>query len=73
MHTTLLHQDGDRSVAVYYYRCDVTDPSNDGDCNVDISCVDRGGCRALWNATISHIDALPPALALLGAAVNADH
>ncbi|MFY1673986.1 hypothetical protein ACN27G_29205 [Plantactinospora sp. WMMB334] len=70
VHTTFRHGDDDRVILVYCYPGDLAEPSDDGDCHVEIVCFDQGGDRDLWQTTIRHVDALPLALALLRATVG---
>jgi hypothetical protein len=70
VHTTFRHDDGVRAILVYCHPDDVTEPSHDGDFHLEVICFDQGGHRDLWQATISHLDALPLALTLLHTAVG---
>jgi predicted RNA binding protein YcfA (HicA-like mRNA interferase family) len=70
VHTTFRHGDGDRVVLVHCHPGDLAEPSDDGDCRLEIVCLDQGGHRDLWQSTISHLDELPLALTLLRAAAG---
>ena len=70
MHTTFRHGDGDRVILVHCHPDDLAKPGDDGDCHLEVVCLDQGGHRDLWQSTISHLDALPLALTLLRAAVG---
>jgi hypothetical protein len=70
VHTTFQRDGGDRVVGVYCRPDDFAEPSGDGDCDLEVVCVDQGGYRDLWQATFRHLDAVPLALAVLRAGVD---
>jgi hypothetical protein len=73
VHTTFRHDDGDRAILVYCHPDDLSGLSDDGYCDLEVVCFDQGGHRDLWQATVSHLGALPLALTLLRAAVGHHH
>jgi hypothetical protein len=70
LHTTFQRED-DRVIRVYCHPDDFAEPNDDNDCDLKVVCSDQGGHRDLWQATFHHLDAVPLALAVLRAAVDA--